>query len=43
MDMAVRERFADSGWLCVDAEPYDDIVDVWRSSATEAGYIRGAH
>jgi uncharacterized protein (DUF58 family) len=38
-----RERFADSGWLCVDVEPYDDIADAWRSSATEAGYIRGAH
>jgi uncharacterized protein (DUF58 family) len=43
MGMEARERFADAGWLCVDAEPYDDVVDVWRSSATEAGYIRGAH
>jgi uncharacterized protein (DUF58 family) len=43
MSMESRERFADAGWLCVDANPWDDIADVWRSSATEAGYIRGAH
>ena len=43
MEMEARERFADAGWLCVDADPHDDVVDVWRSSATEAGYIRGAH
>lgn len=43
MSMESRERFADAGWLCVDASPWDDIADVWRSSATEAGYIRGAH
>ncbi len=38
-----RERFVDGGWLCVDVDPDDDVVDSWRSSATEAGYIRGAH
>lgn len=43
MRTETRERFVDNGWLCVDVEPYDDIVDAWRSSATEAGYIRGAH
>lgn len=43
MRAETRERFADNGWLCVDAEPYDDIADAWRSSATEAGYLRGAH
>jgi uncharacterized protein (DUF58 family) len=43
MSMEARERFADAGWLCVDADPRDDVADVWRSSATEAGYIRGAH
>lgn len=43
MDAETRERFVDSGWLCVDVEPWDDIVDAWRSSATEAGYIRGAY
>lgn len=43
MDPLVRERLSDAGWLCVDVEPFDDITDAWRASATEAGYIRGAH
>ncbi|MFT4283923.1 MAG: DUF58 domain-containing protein [Protaetiibacter sp.] len=43
MRAETRARFADTGWLCVDVEPFDDITDSWRSSATEAGYIRGAH
>ncbi len=43
MRVEARERFVDSGWLVVDVEPWDDIADSWRSSATEAGYIRGAH
>ena len=38
-----RERFVDSGWLCIDVNPGDDVADAWRSSSTEAGYIRGAH
>lgn len=43
MDADARERLSDAGWLCVDVEPSDDITDAWRSSATEAGFIRGAH
>lgn len=43
MDASARERLSDAGWLCVDVEPSDDIADAWRASATEAGYIRGAH
>ena len=43
MREAVRERFTDAGWLCVDVLPGDDPADAWRSSSTEAGYIRGAH
>ncbi len=43
MRQEARERFVDNGWLVVDVEPWDDIADAWRSSATEAGYIRGAH
>ncbi len=43
MRPAVRERFIDTGWLCVDVESDDDVADAWRSSSTEAGYIRGAH
>lgn len=38
-----REALVDAGWLVVDVEPFDDISDAWRSSATEAGFIRGAH
>lgn len=38
-----RERFVDSGWLCIDVTPCDDVADAWLSSSTEAGYIRGAH
>lgn len=38
-----RERFVDSGWMCIDVRPGDDVADAWRSSSTEAGYIRGAH
>ena len=43
MRSEARERFVDNGWLVVDVEPWDDIADSWRSSATEAGFIRGAH
>jgi len=43
MREAVRERFTDAGWLCVGVLPGDDPADAWRSSSTEAGYIRGAH
>ncbi|MFT4028828.1 MAG: DUF58 domain-containing protein [Protaetiibacter sp.] len=38
-----REALVDAGWLVVDVEPFDDISDAWRSSATEAGYLRGAY
>ena len=43
MRQEARERFVDAGWLCVDVSPSDDPADTWRSSSTEAGYIRGAH
>ncbi|TXK16986.1 DUF58 domain-containing protein [Homoserinibacter sp. GY 40078] len=43
MRASARERFADAGWVCVDAAASDDPGDAWRSSATEAGFIRGAH
>lgn len=43
MRQAARERFVDSGWLCIDVEAWDDVADAWRSSSAEAGYIRGAH
>ncbi|TPX04152.1 DUF58 domain-containing protein, partial [Schumannella luteola] len=38
-----RERFVDNGWLCIDVRSDDDILDAWRASATEAGYLRGAY
>lgn len=43
MHQSVRERFVDAGWVCVDVAAGDDPADAWRSSSTEAGYIRGAH
>jgi len=43
MRVSARERLTEAGWLCVDVRPDDDVADAWRSSATEAGFIRGAH
>lgn len=43
MRVSARERFVDAGWTCIDVTAVDDISDAWRSSATEAGFIRGAH
>ena len=41
--VSARERLVDAGWTCVDVSDDDDIADAWRSSASEAGYLRGAH
>ncbi len=38
-----RERFADAGWVCVDALPDDDIADVWRAATRGAGVTSGAY
>lgn len=43
MGASTRERFLENGWSVVDVAPFDDILDIWRVSATEAGYIRGAY
>ncbi|AYF98555.1 DUF58 domain-containing protein [Protaetiibacter intestinalis] len=43
MRSSSRERLVDAGWMCIDVTSRDDLADAWRSSATEAGFIRGAH